>query len=270
MRVTSATLRLVRVRARRLAHFRMSQRAYHLQRLESFLRGRLVEETHLPSKVFRPSLTLSRQYGIDTDRIGQALVEYLDGIDESSVHGWAYFDQALIAQVIEQHRLPPACEPYLAEEAKFPVVDALEQVLGLHPSQWTLFNHTASTIRSLCRLGNAIVAGRGGNYVTADFRNTFHVRLVASEERRIASVRHSRRISHDDAAALVRRTDRARAAYVKRHTGGEIDDPQAYHLTLSAENLSDDIVVRIVGDSLVEWAAEQAQALVIGITPLSP
>jgi cytidylate kinase len=246
--------RCIRALAARLG---MSHRHFHLERLESFLRTRLAGQGNSRPGAFRPALTLSRQYGIDTGRIGRALVEYLDGIDDSSVHGWTYLDQALVAQVIEDRRLPVACEPYVAEGAKFPGLDGLEKVLGVHRSQWRLFHHAAAAIRTLCAYGSVIVAGRAGNYLTADLPNAFHVRLVASEERRIARVRHSQRLSHEDAETLVRKGDRARAAYVKRYTGCEIDDPRAYHLVLNAENLSDEVLVRIVADSLVEWAGEQ-------------
>lgn len=235
----------------------MTQRDFHMHRMEKFLRSRLAEEFQGSDVSFRPSLTLSRQCGTGTSKIERSLVEYLEEIDESAVHGWAGFDQSLIGKIIEDHKLPNSMEPYLADEAKFPILETLEEALRLQPSKWSLFHYSASTIRSLCRMGNALVVGRAGNFVTADLPNTFHVRLIGSELRRIARVRERFQISQPEAERLVRRTDRSRSHFVRRYTGSDVDDNGAYHLILNTDNLSSDVIVRILGDSLIEWAHER-------------
>jgi cytidylate kinase len=235
----------------------MSSRNFHLCRMEAFLRCRLAEEAGGRKPEFRPSLTISRQCGAGMDRIKESLVEYLGAIDESAIHGWACFDQSLVGKIIEDHRLPKSVEPYLAERGKFPIVDTLEEILRLHPSEWTLFNHSASTIRTLCRLGNSIVVGRAGNFVTSDLPNTFHVRLVGSESKRAARAAERFQISRGESLKLVEKTDHARASFVRRHAGADIGDPGSYHVVINTDNLSGDMVVRIIGDTVVEWANER-------------
>ncbi|MEM6280320.1 MAG: cytidylate kinase-like family protein [Verrucomicrobiota bacterium] len=222
--------------------------------MEKFLRSRLAEEFQGSDVPVRPSLTLSRQCGTGTSKIERSLVEYLDEVDESAVHGWAGFDQSLIGKIIEDHKLPKEMEPYLMDEAKFPILETLEEALRLQPSKWNLFHYSASTIRTLCRMGNALVVGRAGNFVTSDLANTFHVRLIGSELRRIARVRERFQMSQDEAEHLVQKTDRSRSHFVKRYTGSDIDDTGSYHLVLNTDNLSPDVIVRIVGDSVIEWA----------------
>lgn len=239
----------------------MTQRDFHLNRMEKFLRRRLAEEFQGSGWQFRPSLTISRQCGTGTSRIERALVEYLDIADESAVHGWAGFDQSLIGKIIEDHKLPHAMEPYLAEEAKFPILETLEAALKMHPSKWTLFNFSASTIRTLCRMGNALVVGRAGNFVSSDLPNTFHVRLIGSELKRIACVRDRYGITQAEAEKLVTKTDRSRSNFVKRYTGADIDDTGAYHLILNTDNLADEVIVRIIGDSIIEWANEKETSM---------
>lgn len=236
----------------------MNQRDFHLNRMQPFLRCRLAEETYRHGNTFRPSLTISRQCGAGTDRIGQKLVEYLDEVDETAVYGWALFDQSLIARIIEDHKLPDSVKPYLTENAKFPVVEALESVLNKRPSEWTLFNYTARTIRNLCHMGNAIIIGRAGNFVTSDLENTFHVRLVASEKARIAHVQARHLLSPHEASKLVTETDRARSKFVKRYVQSSPEDPTTYHLIINTDDMSDEGVIRILADSLLEWANERA------------
>lgn len=222
--------------------------------MEKFLRSRLAEEFQGRDVQFRPSLTVSRQCGTGTSKIERSLVEYLDEVDESAVHGWAGFDQSLIGKIIEDHKLPNSMEPYLAEEAKFPILETLEEALKLQPSKWTLFHYSAATIRTLCRMGNALVVGRAGNFVTSDLGNTFHVRLIGSELRRISRVRERFRMNQEEAERLVRKTDRSRSNFVKRYTGSDIDDTGAYHLVLNTDNLAPEVIIRIIGDSVIEWA----------------
>ena len=165
----------------------MIHRDFHRQRMMSYLRGQLAEaSSRKDPRQTSPSLTLSRQCGSGTSRIGRALVEYLDEIDESAVHGWAFFDQSLIGKIIEENLLPETPEPYQPDQAKFPIPPLLRETLERPRSEWCLFNHSASTIRHLSRIGNSVIAGRAGNFVTSDHENTFHVRLVGSEAKRIA------------------------------------------------------------------------------------
>jgi hypothetical protein len=228
------------------------------KKLERFLKCRLAEETSLidvnPLRI-RPSLTLSRQAGARANTIGKRLVQYLDQFDETADHGWAVVDQRLVAKVIEDHKLPDSVAQYLPEDVRNPVSDTLEEILGLHPSSWTLFHYTVQTIRKLCALGNVIVVGRGGNLVTGDFPNTFHVRLVGAVENRVRQAREGYGMNAAEARNWVKETDHARARYVKRHLDSDIDDPVGYHLVINTDRISDSLAARIIGDSLLEWVA---------------
>lgn len=201
-----------------------------------------------------PSLTISRQCGAGLSRIERPLLEYLDGLESGPSPSWALFDQSLLGRILEDQRLSPLAEPFLAEKTKFPVAEALRERLTLPRSEWTLFNHSASAIRQLCRAGGALVVGRAGNFVTSDLGNTFHVRLIADKKSRIGFVVKRLRIDAKDAAEMVEETDKARARFVNRHTGGEIDDAVAYHLIVNTDHFDDAVTVRVIADSMQEWA----------------
>jgi hypothetical protein len=50
----------------------------------------------------------------------------------------------------------------MTEDAQLLPVEAIvEEVLGLHPSGWTLVQHTTKTILRLAGLGHTILVGRG-------------------------------------------------------------------------------------------------------------
>jgi len=227
-----------------------------MKRLEDFLRVRLAEETMAShGRIANPALTISREAGTRGEAIGEELAEYLFQFDESSDDSWVVFDQSLVAKVIEDHRLPDSLAQYFREDSRNPVNEAIEQLLGLHPSDWNLFHYTADTIRKLCVLGNVVIVGRGGNFITRDLPNTFHVRLVGTNSCREQNVACDRQMTPAEAKKYVKETDKARAGYVKQHLGRDVADPKAYHLVLNTDLFSDELAARIIGDTLLEWLA---------------
>jgi cytidylate kinase len=208
----------------------------------------------------RPSLTISRQCGAGLSRIGGPLLEYLDSLDSGPSPSWALFDQPLLGRLLDDQRLPVLTASSLAEQTKFPVTAELRDRLALPRNEWTLFNHSANAIRQICRAGQALVVGRAGNFVTSDLGNTFHVRLIADKGSRIGFVVKRLRIDAKNAAEVVEETDKARARFVQRHTGAEIDDAVAYHLIVNTDHFDDEVAVRVIADSMHEWAEARAKS----------
>lgn len=238
---------------------KMPARNVMMDRMEHFLRSRLAEESSIGAaeKGFVPSMTISRQCGAGLDQIARRLAEYLSEIDDSSSSGWALFDQSLIGKIIEEHRLSTAVGPYLRENAKFPVAEMMEEVLGLDPRQWSLFNYSADTIRKICRLGNAVVVGRAANFVTSDFENTFHARVVGSLGQRVEYTTKRYGISTSRALEIVNETDKGRVEFVRRYASADLGDPQFYHIVVNTDDLSMDSAARILAESMLDWAHER-------------
>jgi cytidylate kinase len=140
--------------------------------------------------------------------------------------------------VLEDHKLPPNLEQFITEDARLLPVEAIvEEVLGLHPSAWTLVQHTTQSILRLAGLGRTILVGRGANIITASLPNVFHVRLVAPLATRIRHTAEFYHLSETEAAKFVREQDQARRRYVRRHFNCEIDDPTLYDVTLNTGRL---------------------------------
>jgi hypothetical protein len=99
----------------------------------------------------------------------------------------------------------------------------VEEILGLHPSGWTLVQQATQTILRLAGLGRSIVVGRGGNIITARLPNVFHVRLVAPLVTRIRHCAEYYHLSEAEAAKLVREQDQARRRYLRRYFNAKID-----------------------------------------------
>jgi cytidylate kinase len=180
------------------------------------------------------AITISREAGAGAVTVAELVRQRLTAAETApSLSPWAVFDANLAKQVLKDHQLPPDLARFMAEDARLPVEAIVEEILGLHPSAWTLVQQTTQTILRLASLGRSIVVGRGGNIVTARLPNVFHVRLVAPLGTRIRHAARYYHLSEAEAAKLVQEHDQARRRYLRRYFNAEIDEPTLYDVTLN-------------------------------------
>ena len=127
----------------------------------------------------------------------------------------------------------------------------LDELLGLHPPTWIIVQKSIETILNLVRMGNVILVGWGVNAVASKLPNVFHVRLVASLEKRITRIQARENLSRKEALALIERCDRGRARYVKRYFHQEVADVLRYGLVINTDHFPDAEVVRLIGDAVL-------------------
>ena len=196
----------------------------------------LEAQAAFPKKARKPQLaiTISREVGAGGRTIGELVAQRLTAAENTPDAGpWAVFDANLANQVLADHKLSPDLERFMTEDARLPVEAIVEEVLRLHPSGWTLAQHTTKTILRLAGLGHAILVGRGGSIIAARLPNVFHVRLVAPLARRIRHTAEYYQLNEAEAAKFVREKDQARRRYVRRYFNAKIDDPTLYDVTLN-------------------------------------
>ena len=218
------------------------------------------------------AITISREAGAGAVTIAGLVAERLRAAENERLRAaeqkadaspWAVFDANLAEQVSKDHKLPERLEHLILEEARPPVNTAVEELLGLQPSAWTLVQHTTETILRLAQLGRVILVGRGGNVITARMSHVLHVRLVASWEQRVEHLAEQNHISHAEAARIAKSRDQARRAYLRRYFNAEIDDPTLYDLTLNTGRLG----FGRSADLIVQAALGHQRALRVSGTP---
>ena len=124
----------------------------------------------------QPAVTISRETGAGAVTVAGLLAERLQ---KGTSAKWAVFDRNLVERVIEDHEMPVRMRRFLPEDSQSAIASAVEEIFGLHPSVWTLVEHTTETILRLAKMGNVIVVGRGGTMITAKLAHVVHVRLIA-------------------------------------------------------------------------------------------
>ncbi len=203
-----------------------------------------------PRPAVRPAVTISRMTGAGGRTVAAKLAEYLQVHAPGSCE-WTVFDRNLMEKVLVDHHLPQRIAEYVPENHKSYLGDTLEELLGLHPSSWSLIQQTAETIWHLAHLGHVILVGRGATVITAKLPNVFHVRLVGSLEARLEQ---AQRVYHIDRAAaleMIKTEDRGRRRYLKEHFGKDVDDPLLYNLIVNTDRIPHNEAARLIGDAVV-------------------
>jgi len=198
------------------------------------------------------AVTLSRETGAGAITIGRLVADHLEAkLGCGAPCKWCVFDRNLVKAVLKEHKLPETIERYMPEGAVNSVHDVLEELLGVHPPSWTLLQHTNHTILKLATAGNVILVGRGAHLVTAHLPHVFHVRLVAPLDLRIRHVEDYYHLGHQEAAAFVRKTDRARERYIRRSFGARVQDPLQFHMIINTGKMGFPEAARLIGDAVL-------------------
>ena len=220
----------------------------------SILHTRLQPPSHPrptgPRVEVHPFITLSRETGAGATTIGQLLLPLLDRELGTAGHDWVLLDKDLLTQALTHHHLPERLAAFLPEDSISETKAVIGELVGLHPSLWTLEQKIAEAILQLAHVGRVIFAGRAANLITRGVPGGLHVRLVAPKEiraERIAALLHCTRAS---AVAHLERNDLARRRYVRTHFAQEIDDPCLYDLVINTAHLSPANTARLVVEAL--------------------
>ncbi|CAA6689874.1 MULTISPECIES: AAA family ATPase [unclassified Lentimonas] len=207
----------------------------------------LVQEHPIPKDTHVPSaITISRQSGARGRSIGKKLKNRLRADSPKDAVPWTFFDETLVEKVLEDHDLPKSLAKFMPEDTVNEYSSTVNEILGRHPSLWTLFEHTTQTMMRLCSVGHCILVGRGGNKVAEGLSNVTRVRFVGSHARRMQQMVTVYGKSVDDAKHYIKDEDHARHRYMKHHFNSEIDDPTQYDLVINTDHYSDEAVVEMI------------------------
>jgi hypothetical protein len=212
-------------------------------------------ETPVKRKKVYPCISVSRETGAGAQVVCNELIKILDSKSEKNGNKWTYFDRQLIEKVLEDHQLPKQLSEYMVEDKYRYLSSAVNVLLGLHPSQWSLLHKTTETLLQLARMGKVIIVGRGGNIITFKLKNAFHVRLIAPLENRIKHIMHVRKTSRQDAEAYIKKEDAARRNYLKSNFSRDIENPELYHIVLNTGLLNYEETGAVIADAVMKQFA---------------
>lgn len=203
----------------------------------------------------QPSVTVSRDTGAGGEELCQHLGKMLTQHYGASQHPWTVIDRNLIDFVLQEMNQPAKVAEYLPEASHFGIEQFIREMLGVHPPVWSMVEKTNEVIRRLAKAGNVVIVGRGSHLVTRDLARTFSIRLIAPLEARIIRIMQRDKVQKDDAVALIKKEDEAKAAYLDTYFQRDIDNPRDYNLVLNTSGFTPEQGAKVVFHALIEFLA---------------
>jgi cytidylate kinase len=129
-------------------------------------------------------------------------------------------------------------------------ITSLFETRHLWPDSYV--RHLTKVIVTVGRHGNAVLLGRGANFVLPP-EDTFRVRLIGPREARIARVVKDKKVSRNDAEEYVVRTESDRSAFVRKYFHTDIGDSAHYDLILDTSRIGIEGAVESVKAAFTAW-----------------
>lgn len=200
-------------------------------------------------------ITISRQYASGGGEIAERVASRLGahlldrdlihevanrlGLPENVVVEHDERGESLIARLVNALRVsyPDASAPpdLMEVPGDFPdlsnraYVQAIEQV-----------------VQEGARTSNAVIVGRGAQFILGNHPRALHVYVFASFDVRVQALVEEQSISAQEAERIVRDFDGARARYARHFYHADWQSPQHYHLMLDAGRLGRELAADII------------------------
>jgi cytidylate kinase len=205
----------------------------------------------------RPAITISRETGSGALAVASLIAKQLDeDCPGDPPSPWAIFDRTLVTRILQDHSLSKKIEEFMPEGFRFPLSEAFEFLLGLHPPSWMLREYAKESIRKLASSGNVILVGRGGALITDRLPLVLHVRLVAPFDVRVRNVARMQGIDERQARRIVRSNDAANRHYVRAYLNANVRNPSHYDLVVNTASTGFDRAARIIASAVVDFARQ--------------
>lgn len=93
--------------------------------------------------------------------------------------------------------------------------------------------------------GNAVIVGRGANFLLPPGKKTLGLSLVAPLEARVKNIMQALSLSREDALKHIHRTERDQRLWVKKYGHADINDATHYHMVINTSLIEPDTIVQL-------------------------
>jgi cytidylate kinase len=214
----------------------------HKNKIEIHNPGRI---RHSRKKNKLPFITISREYGCLGYFIGQKVAESLNSELEVEPP-WAAYDKKILDYVMENTGLTSELFDTLTGKARKSMSDLMNFYFNKLPSQLAIYRQLAEVVKVLAENGNVILVGRASNYITRGIPHGFHVRIIASMDKKIQNITSLHKISPREAEKMIINKSLERDDFIRKYIRFDLEDPQNYDLILNNSLHSDEEAVRLI------------------------
>jgi|WetSurMetagenome_2_1015567.scaffolds.fasta_scaffold15666_4 cytidylate kinase len=196
-------------------------------------------------------ITISRETGAGGSEIARRLA---DELKMDLIGG------QIIERVAKNAKMSTKVVETLDEKAVSRVDSMINSLfVSRHLSPDSYLRHLTWVIGAIGEHGNAIVVGRGANFVLPK-EITFRVRFVAPKEFRVQHFMTSRGMTKEEAMKYVEKRDKDRMGYIRNYFKADASDPSHYDIIINTEMTGIEGAAKIVVNAFHDWVKKTEQA----------
>lgn len=198
-------------------------------------------------------ITISRQFGAGGKTLGTRLANRLD---------YTFAGSEVIQKIAEVANVSPAWVESVEKEAGTRVSALISRMVSrslvdkiLKDEKGYLdddiyLDYLVLTISEIAEEGNAVILGRGSQYILKNEPDTYHILLMDEFDNRVRFMMANYDLTAGKATRMVQSEDRRRDNLYSKLGKSDYDSPSLYHLVLNMGRLSlekaEDLIVQLV------------------------
>jgi cytidylate kinase len=192
-----------------------------------------------------PFITISREYGCLGYQVGVEAARLLNGLCRPDQQ-WAVFERRILDRVMEDMHISRELAETLTDRGKSFMADYFRITFSNYPPEAAVYTKLVETIRLIAANGHAVIIGRVGNVITRDMPRGYHVRLIASPEKKIENIGRQFKIPVKKAKEVLAKKGEAREEFILKRLKVDMADPQQYGLVINTSDLSIEATARLI------------------------
>ncbi len=199
-------------------------------------------------------ITVARQFGAGGHTLGEVVAERL---------GYSLIDEEMVNAVAEKANVSPEWVQSIEKDRGDWLLDFISKLVTPsfmdkiqdddsrgHINEKIYIEHLSEIMHEIAHEGNAVIVGRGGQYILGDQPHSYHVLLISDFEHRMEFLKGHYNMSDREAELTIYRADKRRFNFYKKLGKKDFDNAMLYHLVLNVSKISlekaEDIVCRMV------------------------
>lgn len=204
----------------------------------------------------KPVITISRRMGSGARIVAGLLAKEL---------GWSLWDKELIDAIAQDADVSRRVVEAFDEHTVSEIESFARAVLGDHEMGGFLYaRHLTKAVASIAEHGNAIILGRGANFI---LKNALNIRIDASDHLRIRNMMTYEDLTREQAEAKIRQSDRERSEFLVKVFGRETVQNARYDLTIWMDEFRPEDAVEIIKTTLRVWCRRNPDRRIVAGPP---
>lgn len=184
-------------------------------------------------------ITISRSMGSGARIVAEKLASDL---------GWSLWDKEILDFMAQDARVSRKVVEEFDEKTHSEIDMVVHSLLGDQEMGGFIYiRHLIAALKYVQRLGNAVILGRGANFVIPEALN---VRIDATEELRARNMVEFEGMTRDSALEKIRNSDRDREKFLSKNFGKHIAKVCIYDISICMDDFSNDSVVELIKTAL--------------------